>query len=108
MSSVSFYADDVLLGTASEAPFELQWTPETEGEKSLSAKVTDADGNTQDSAITTLYVGNRMPTVTLTSHTNYDAVDLGSAGSNSGRGLGRGRRCFTYRFLCQRRPDWDG
>ena len=77
VSSVSFYADDVLLGTASEAPFELQWTPETEGEKSLSAKVTDADGNTQDSAITTLYVGNRVPTVTLTSHTNYDAVDLG-------------------------------
>ena len=55
----------------------MQWTPETEGEKSLSAKVTDADGNTQGSAITTLYVGNRMPTVTLTSHTNYDAVDLG-------------------------------
>ena len=77
VSSVSFYADDVLLETVSEAPFELQWTPETEGEKSLSAKVTDADGNTQDSAITTLYVGNRVPTVTLTSHTNYDAVDLG-------------------------------
>ena len=77
VSSVSFYADDVLLGTVSEAPFELQWTPETEGEKSLSAKVTDADGNTQDSAITTLYVGNRVPTVTLTSHTNYDALDLG-------------------------------
>ena len=77
VSSVSFYADDVLLGTVSEAPFELQWTPETEGEKSLSAKVTDADGNTQDSVITTLYVGNRLPTVTLTSHTNYDAVDLG-------------------------------
>ena len=77
VSSVSFYADDVLLGTVSEAPFELQWTPETEGEKSLSAKVTDADGNTQGSAITTLYVGNRVPTVTLTSHTNYDAVDLG-------------------------------
>lgn len=77
VSSVSFYADDVLLGIVSEAPFELQWTPETEGEKSLSAKVTDADGNTQDSVITTLYVGNRLPTVTLTSHTNYDAVDLG-------------------------------
>ena len=77
VTSVSFYANDALLGTVSEAPFELQWTPQTEGEKSLSAKVTDADGNTQESAITTLYVGNRVPTVTLTSHKNYDALDLG-------------------------------
>jgi len=28
-------------------------------------------------AVMTLYVGNRVPTVTLTSHTDYDAVDLG-------------------------------
>lgn len=77
VSSVSFYADDVLLGIVSEAPFEFQWTPETEGEKSLSAKVTDADGNTEQSGVTTLYVGNRVPSVTLVSQSNYDALDLG-------------------------------
>ena len=51
VASVAFYVDGALLGTSTEAPYAVAWTPERRsGSHTLTAVATDASGNTATSA----------------------------------------------------------
>ena len=77
ISSVSFYSGDQLLGSDYTEPFALDWTPPIEGIYDLTAKAVDTDSNEVISAPVRLYVGNRPPTASLTSPSDFDNFSIG-------------------------------
>ena len=62
ITSVQYFADDLLIGTQTEAPFALVYKPTTKGSYSISAIATSAEGKENVSAKRTLKVnGRRSP-----------------------------------------------
>ena len=62
IASVKFYANDLLIGTDSEAPFSLEFVPTEKGSYTITAVATDAAGKENTSSKKTLKVnGKRSP-----------------------------------------------
>ncbi|MBR5656651.1 MAG: endo-1,4-beta-xylanase [Prevotella sp.] len=62
IDNVKVYANDMLIGTLTEAPYTMEWEPATKGTYSLSAIATDKEGKQNVSAKRTLKVnGKRIP-----------------------------------------------
>lgn len=62
IDSVRVYANDLLIGTLTEAPYSIQFTPTVKGNYTITAIATDADGKENVSAKRTLKVnGKRTP-----------------------------------------------
>lgn len=62
VASVSLYANNLLVGTKTEAPYEFDFTPTTMGTYTLMAIVTDADGKQKTSSVRNQKVnGRRIP-----------------------------------------------
>lgn len=62
IDSVRVYANDLLIGTLTEAPYSIQFNPITKGNYSITAIATDADGKENVSTKRTLKVnGKRTP-----------------------------------------------
>lgn len=69
IAKVDFLANATLIGTATAAPFAVTWdtTKVADGQVSVKATATDADGNVGSSAVSTVTVANTPPAqVTLT------------------------------------------
>ena len=66
VASVKVYANGLLVGTATEAPYTVDFTPTVKGSYTITAIVTDADGNSKTSAVKTLKVNaKRTPYKTV-------------------------------------------
>ena len=79
ISKVAFYANDVLIRELTAAPYIIDWHPDIEGAKTLTAKVWDADGNEATSVPLIITLGNLAPTVVLTSNNDNDSLALNQA-----------------------------
>jgi uncharacterized protein (TIGR03118 family) len=69
VAKVQFFAGATLIGTATTAPYSVNWdtTTVTDGQVGITATATDADGNVGSSAASNVTVANTAPaTVTLT------------------------------------------
>ena len=71
IAKVEFFANDVLIATDTTAPYTATWTATGTGSVTLTARATDNDGATTNSAgVTVNLVSNLPPSVTLTSPAN--------------------------------------
>ena len=62
IANVKFYANNLLIGTVDEAPYEFEFEPTEKGTYSITAIATDAEGKEKMSAAKTLKVtGKRVP-----------------------------------------------
>ena len=62
IANVKLYANDLLIGTLTEAPYSLVYYPSEKGSYTITAIATDADGKSKASANKTLKVnGKRLP-----------------------------------------------
>lgn len=81
VTQVQFLSGATVLGTGtlSSGQYTLSWTPTTTGSFSLTARVTDSNGNSVTSSAATVTVAAAVPTVSITSPTNGTAVPLGTS-----------------------------
>ncbi len=81
VTQVQFLSGATVLGngTLSSGQYTLSWTPTTTGSFSLTARVTDSNGNSVTSSAATVTVAAAVPTVSITSPTNGTAVPLGTS-----------------------------
>ena len=56
VASVDVYANNLLIGTLTEAPYKLEYEPISAGKHSITAVVTDAEGKSKTSTVATLTV----------------------------------------------------
>ncbi|WP_224365339.1 Ig-like domain-containing protein [Hyalangium versicolor] len=72
VTAVEFYAGSTLIGTASAAPYTVNWDSTTvaDGSVTLNTRAYDAAGNVAQSAEVTITVDNTGPTVAITSPAN--------------------------------------
>lgn len=80
VTSVSFLANGLLVGTSTQPPYSFAWTPGAAGTYALEARAVDNSGNvTGSTAVNVTVVSNGAPTVTITSPGQGKSVQLGSA-----------------------------
>ena len=81
VTRVEFYADEVLLGSATQSPFSFAWSAGAAGRPLLSARAIDSQGQVSWSApvsVTLLPPENNVnPVVTLTAPTNGSVLTVG-------------------------------
>lgn len=78
VSKVDFYANSLLVGTATSAPYSVNWTPISSGAVSLQARVTDTNGAVVSSSTVAVSVSTGGPAVSLTSPAAGAAAVVGS------------------------------
>jgi predicted phage tail protein len=91
VTSVSFLANDKVIGAATTAPYTFTWSNVPAGYYLLRAKATDSTGGTLVSTAVPIRVTNTPPTVTITAPADKTTVDAGanvdiSATATSGNG----------------------
>ena len=80
VTSVSFLANGLLVGTSTQPPYSFAWTPGAAGTYVLEARAVDNSGNvTGSTAVNVTVVSNGAPTVAITSPSQGKSVQLGSA-----------------------------
>ena len=62
ITQVKVYANNLLIGTLTEAPYTLEYEPQTSGKQSLTAIATDAEGKSKTSTAVTLTVNPKRET----------------------------------------------
>jgi CubicO group peptidase (beta-lactamase class C family) len=68
VTQVAFFANGTLIGSDSDAPFQISWSNVSPGSYALTARSTDnAGATTTSSPVTVTVTGNAAPTVTITS-----------------------------------------
>ena len=78
---VKVYANNMLVGTMTEAPFKIQFCPTQKGTYSITAIVTDINGKSKTSSASTLKVnGRRTPYKTIIIPGTFDAENFDKGG----------------------------
>jgi hypothetical protein len=90
VSKVDFLSGTTLLGTATTAPYTINWTPSAAGAVSLTARVTDSNGAPITSTAVAVTVTTSTPTVTLTAPANGATATVGSATTLTATAAGGG------------------
>jgi hypothetical protein len=67
VAKVEFYANSVLVGTSTSAPYTVPWTPFASGTTTLQARATDTNGTQVSSSTVAVTVSAGGPTVALSS-----------------------------------------
>ena len=75
--AVEFFEGENSLGVDTDAPYELEWTPNHDGAYSITVNATDSDGHIATSEAVEIYVGNRPPVVGLTNPLEFDNLSIG-------------------------------
>ena len=60
VSSISYYANGSLIGSATTAPYSVDWSPSSTGDVTLTAQVTDNGGASNSSVAYTVHVVNEI------------------------------------------------
>ncbi|MGR5165798.1 Ig-like domain-containing protein [Vibrio astriarenae] len=79
---VEFIVDEQTVGRTSQAPFSVEWIPQSLGNKVVTIKATNADGMTEQSSVSISVVDSDVdlpPEVTLTSPSNGDQFKEGDS-----------------------------
>jgi hypothetical protein len=79
ISKVDFLVGTALVGTATAAPYTINWTPTATGAAALTARVTDSNGAAITSSTVNVTVAAGVPTVSLTAPTNGSSLTLGGS-----------------------------
>ncbi len=93
ISKVSFFVDNRLLGTRTNAPYSLVWTNVALGRHTVVAQATDTYGQSALSATAKITVSNVLPVVAITSPTSgkvfpaHSAVVLEAQASDADGGI---------------------
>jgi hypothetical protein len=90
VAGVDFFANGVLLGSDSSAPFELTWTPHDQGDFTITAEVKDNLGARTTSTPVRITISaplNAPPFVELSAPTNTASFVLGSTVTLAASGL---------------------
>ncbi|MCI0539945.1 MAG: Ig-like domain-containing protein [Verrucomicrobiales bacterium] len=84
ISQVEFFADGNLIGSDTTSPYSIAWTNATAGNHTLTAKATDNDGNSGESAGVPIVVlaGGSLLGGTVTSMAFGDRFDLTALGTS--------------------------
>jgi hypothetical protein len=78
VTTVKFFANNILVAAVNSSPYTTTWTPGAAGSYTLFAQATDDSGNTTNSATVVLTVGaNQAPTVSITSPANGGVYRVG-------------------------------
>ena len=83
IAKVDFLVGTALVGTATAAPYTIDWTPTATGAAALTSRVTDSNGATITSSAVNVTVAAGVPTVSLTAPTNGASLTLGTAATLS-------------------------
>ena len=83
IAKVDFLVGTALVGTATAAPYTINWTPTATGAAALTSRVTDSNGATITSSAVNVTVAAGVPTVSLTAPTNGASLTLGTAATLS-------------------------
>ena len=83
IAKVDFLVGTALVGTATAAPYTINWTPTATGAAALTARVTDSNGAAITSSTVNVTVAAGVPTVSLTAPTNGSSLTLGTAATLS-------------------------
>jgi len=83
IAKVDFLVGTALVGTATAAPYTINWTPTATGAAALTSRVTDSNGATITSSAVNVTVAAGVPTVSLTAPTNGSSLTLGTAATLS-------------------------
>ncbi|WP_019599010.1 Ig-like domain-containing protein, partial [Rhodonellum psychrophilum] len=76
---VEYFRNNILIGSNSEAPFNLKWRASTVGNLNIRAIATDEDGSTATSETLTVRVKNNTPpTISIISPVNNSKFNLGN------------------------------
>ncbi|HZH18496.1 MAG TPA: Ig-like domain-containing protein [Archangium sp.] len=69
VARVEFYAEETLIGTDTNSPYEVSWNSASmaDGYRTIKAKAYDSAGNSGTSASNLVYLDNTLPNVTITS-----------------------------------------
>ncbi|MBP6386988.1 MAG: T9SS type A sorting domain-containing protein [Pseudarcicella sp.] len=85
IANVKFYANGILIGTKTVAPYNLTWKPTVNGVYTIKTIATDNEGRTGESALVKITVGNTPPVAVATASPNSGSkplvVTLSAAGS---------------------------
>lgn len=105
---VEFYAGDELIGTATSAPYRVEWTGVADGSYFVTARAVDTDGNATSTTSTPVHV-NRITRTAPWVGADVGSVPVRGATSVSGdavtvKGSGAiGGTADSFRFAFQRR-----
>jgi len=61
ISKIDFFANDVFLGSSNAAPYVLSWYPPTTGNHIISAIATENNGNSSNTAVSSIFISNEDP-----------------------------------------------
>jgi hypothetical protein len=79
ITGVQFFANNVLIGTATAFPYTVSWSPTALGTYSLRAVATDSAGNRASASTSVTVAANVAPTVSIGSPVNAATVPVGTA-----------------------------
>lgn len=79
VTGVKFYANNVLVGSASSAPYTATWTPSASGAYTVLAQATDDSGNvTNSSSVVVTVSANQAPSVAISAPANGNVIRIGT------------------------------
>ncbi|MBS0632886.1 MAG: PD40 domain-containing protein [Verrucomicrobia bacterium] len=79
VTGVKFYANNVLVGSASSAPYTATWTPSASGAYTVLAQATDDSNNVTNSTSVVVTVSpNQPPTAAITAPANGNVIRIGT------------------------------